>query len=304
MSKVRNEQFLTVSQGSVLFSRSNLLKRKDLCFSCLRLGLIRYRRSLRSSYLSSQVCHDSHRVTLEHTLYVGRRLRTTRLSSVKFLSSMLRNVSTLAPGVEAGVRLLQGGRRPSTVKSYDQNWLTIEAFTSQVQDDSRAPRMSVLAVSSQTVLTYLGYLLELGTISVKSLQTYLSLINAVHNDFEYLSPECVYLVKLVRKGFAELQGSSMLQTQEVTVFSADHMFTTVMFGRRPNASKHHIRACVCLSAQFVFFSRADSGVLCCHQCSSLRLYVLHQSDSQECRTQSSSTLFESVLSSRRSRRGS
>ncbi len=57
--------FLTTSSGSVLFSRSNLLKRKDLCFSCLRLGLIRYRRSLRSSHLSSQVCHDSHRVTLE-----------------------------------------------------------------------------------------------------------------------------------------------------------------------------------------------------------------------------------------------
>jgi hypothetical protein len=33
---------------------------------------------------------------------------------------MLRNVSTLAPSFEAGVRLLQGGRRPSTVKSYDQ----------------------------------------------------------------------------------------------------------------------------------------------------------------------------------------
>ena len=33
---------------------------------------------------------------------------------------MLRNVSTLAPGFEAGVRLLQGDRRPSTVKSYDQ----------------------------------------------------------------------------------------------------------------------------------------------------------------------------------------
>jgi hypothetical protein len=37
--------FLTASPGSVLFSRSTLLKRKDLCFSCLRLGLIRHRRS-------------------------------------------------------------------------------------------------------------------------------------------------------------------------------------------------------------------------------------------------------------------
>jgi hypothetical protein len=46
--------FLTASPGSVLFSRSTLLKRKDLCFSCLRLGLTRHRRSLRSSHLFSR----------------------------------------------------------------------------------------------------------------------------------------------------------------------------------------------------------------------------------------------------------
>jgi hypothetical protein len=39
------------------------------------------------------------------------------------------------------------------------------------------------------------------------------------------------------------------------------MFTIVRYGLRPNASKHHIRVCACLSAQFAFFSRADSGVL-------------------------------------------
>ncbi len=65
--------FLTASSGSVLFSRSNLLKRKDLCFSWLRLGLIRHRRSLRSSHLSSQVCHDSHRVTLPSRTLSERR---------------------------------------------------------------------------------------------------------------------------------------------------------------------------------------------------------------------------------------
>ena len=49
--------FLIVSPGSILFSRSNLLKRKDLCLSWLRVVLIRYRRSLRSSLLFSSVCH-------------------------------------------------------------------------------------------------------------------------------------------------------------------------------------------------------------------------------------------------------
>jgi len=41
-------------------------------------------------------------------------------------------------------------------------------------------------------------------------------------------------------------------------------------------------------------------LLDCHQCASLQLDALHQSGSQEYRTQSSCTLFENVLSSRRS----
>ncbi len=170
-------------------------------------------------------------------------------------------MSTLAPGFEAGVRLLQGGRRPCTVKSYDQKWLKFENFTAQVQDDAGSPRMSVLPASSQTVVTYLGYLLESGTISAKSFQPYFSSIIDVHNDFEYPSQACGHLVKLARKGFDELQGSSMLQPQQVMVFPAEHMFTIVMYGLRPNASNHHIRVCACMTAQFAFFSRADSGVL-------------------------------------------
>jgi hypothetical protein len=123
---------------------------------------------------------------------------------------MLRNVSTLAPGFEDGVCLLQGDRRPSTVKSYDQKWLKFEAFTAQVQDDAGAPRMSVLSASSQTVVAYLGYLLESDTISAKSLQSYLSVINAVHNDFEYPPPACGHLVKLARQGFANWPAKALL----------------------------------------------------------------------------------------------
>jgi hypothetical protein len=120
--------------------------------------------------------------------------------------------------------------------------------------------MSALPASSQTVVAYLGYLLESGTISAKSLQPYLSTINVVNNDFEYSSPACGHLVKLARTGFAELQGSSMLQPQQVTAFPTEHMLTIVMYGLRPDASKHQIRVCACLVAQFAFFSRADSGV--------------------------------------------
>ena len=48
--------------------------------------------------------------------------------------------------------------------------------------------MCALPLSSQTVVAYLDYLLEVGTISAKSLQSYLSVINTVHNDFEYPPP--------------------------------------------------------------------------------------------------------------------
>jgi hypothetical protein len=99
------------------------------------------------------------------------------------------------------------------------------------------------------------------SISAKSLQSYLSAIHAVHKDFEYPPPACGHLVKLDRKDFAELQGSSMLQPLQVTAFPTEPMFTIVRYGLRPNASKHHIRVCSCLTVQFAFFSRADSGVL-------------------------------------------
>jgi hypothetical protein len=66
---------------------------------------------------------------------------------------------------------------------------------------------------------------------------------------------------VARKGFAELQGSSMFQQQQVTVFPAEHMLTIVMYGLRPTDSKHNIRLCACLTAQCAFFNRTDSGVL-------------------------------------------
>ncbi len=90
-------------------------------------------------------------------------------------------------------------------------------------------------------------LLEVGTISAKSLQSYLSVINPVHNDFEYPSPVCGHLVKLARKDFVELQGSTILQPHQVTVFPAEHMFAIVQFGLRPDAFNHHIRVCACLT---------------------------------------------------------
>jgi hypothetical protein len=74
--------FLTASPGSVLFSRSTLLKRKDLCFSCLRLGLIRHRRILRFTHLFSS---GLTRLLSRHPLEPARpRLMASSLSASLF----------------------------------------------------------------------------------------------------------------------------------------------------------------------------------------------------------------------------
>ena len=77
---------ITDSSGSVLFSRSKLLKRKDLPFSFLRLGLIRHRYKLKIltlflKYLTRFSCH-----TLESArLHLGVRLMTSSLCVSLFL---------------------------------------------------------------------------------------------------------------------------------------------------------------------------------------------------------------------------
>ena len=102
----------------------------------------------------------------------------------------------------------------------------------------------------------------------------------MHNDFGYPSPACGHLVKLARKGFVELQGSVILQPQQVTAFPAEYMFVIVQFGLRPDASKHHIRVCASLTAQFVFFILTDSGVLLSgiNVQTSASTFVLHHSE--------------------------
>ncbi len=82
------------------------------------------------------------------------------------------------------------------------------------------------------------------------LQSYLSVINAVHNDFEYPTPADGHLVKLTRKSFAELQGDLLAASHGV--FSREHVHHCPL---RPTLLS------TTFVAQFAFFSRADSGVL-------------------------------------------
>ena len=43
-------------------------------------------------------------------------------------------------------------------------------------------------------------------------------------------------------------------------FPASYMMSILMHGLQDTTSSHHVRVCACLTAQFAFFSRADSGI--------------------------------------------
>ena len=168
------------------------------------------------------MCTSSHsRGPLTSSLFIVARIpscplfRDIRSYNKKFLGTsptfqkevvlpdnfILHTISSTVPDFEVSVRLLQGDRRPSTVKSYDQKWFKFEALKlSRLK--YRMIQTSLVCVCclcrhkrSQTVVAYLVYLLESDTINAKSLESYLSVINTVHKDNEYPSP--VYEIREV-----------------------------------------------------------------------------------------------------------
>ncbi len=74
--------------------------------------------------LTTQGCHDNSRIHW-----------STSQECQHVLSADIRSYFK---SFNPGMRLLQGDRRPFTVKSYDQKWLRFESFTAQVQDDAGA----------------------------------------------------------------------------------------------------------------------------------------------------------------------
>jgi hypothetical protein len=93
---------------------------------------------------------------------------------------------------------------------------------------------------------------------------------------------------------SSMSHASVLASGESGICStkAKHMFATVQFGLRPPRRFQAPHTCVSLSGRSVR--------LLCHQCSSVLLYIFHESSCKECREYSNSTLFQNVLSSRRS----
>jgi hypothetical protein len=113
----RHRRTLRQSTGATAGSGLRLCVKDDLLQACVLLAT--QGDSSRIRWSASQECQ--HVLPADIRTYFKKLLGTSTalLQEVALPANfMLHNVSTLAPGFEAGVRLLRGGRRPSTGKSY------------------------------------------------------------------------------------------------------------------------------------------------------------------------------------------
>jgi len=173
---------------------------------------------------------------------------------------ILRSLDVNTPGLKSINQLLQQARRPSTKKSYNSKVDKFQDFCGRVQDEAGTPRLSSMPASQTTILAFIGYLASLGKIRSSSLQPYLSAINSLHADFGFAKPAQGHWISLARKGFGEIEGSLNQAPTKAAPFPASYMLSILTHGLLDTTSSHHVRVCACLTAQFAFFSRADSGI--------------------------------------------
>lgn len=163
-----------------------------------------------------------------------------------------------APGVQAARLLFAHSRRANTTTSYDGKWLKFVHFCTTVQTDAGFSPLCACPASSSTVLAYLGWLLDEGSVHAKSLQPYLSAINSFHADQGLDRPAVGHFVALARRGFDEIEGTLDPNQATRQPLPASVAWAILCLGlSTPDMATLRLTTCVVL--QFAFFARSDTG---------------------------------------------
>ena len=176
------------------------------------------------------------------------------------VSRALRNVDMRRPGAAQASLLLSRGRRPSTKCSYASKFDRFCFFCDDEQVLVGLEPLCSMPAAPSTVLLYLGYLQAEDKVHASSLQPYLSAINQAHIDFGFPAPAMGHLLRLARRGFAEVEGEATLTTAVRSPLPSAVAFRFLQLGLATDCF-YTLRACACLTAQFAWFARADTGVL-------------------------------------------
>ena len=178
--------------------------------------------------------------------------------SSALVARALTDVDMARPGAMAAAHLLAHGRRPGTLNSYEGKFDRFFRFCTDVQASQGFPTLSPMPATSSSVLLYLGWLQEEDKFHARSLQPYLSAINQAHVDFGFPPPAVGQLVRLVRRGFGEVEGETSAAVRRVPLPASVALRILRLGLDSPSATT--IRACACLVVQFLWFARADTGI--------------------------------------------
>ena len=114
-------------------------------------------------------------------------------------------MSSSRPGRRTAARLLAHGRTSGTQRSYADKWAKFVHFCTTVQREAGCRSLCPLPAKPSTVVCYIAWLSE-QKIKEKSLTPYKSAINQAHSDMGYRKPAEGDQLRLLRKGYAELEG--------------------------------------------------------------------------------------------------
>lgn len=190
-------------------------------------------------------------------------MKIPRHARIAAADSSLAHAAVGYVGGELGDRihaLLAHGRRTSTKVSYDgkqRRFMTFCTETLPSEYDQRA--RSYLPASEKTVVLYLAHLSREGLVGEQSLQPYISAINQMHADAGFPKPATGHYMRLLRKGYAAMEGDERGPRINRVPVPAELMLAILRLGLS-TADLATMRMCTCLVLNYCWFNRADTGV--------------------------------------------
>ena len=165
-------------------------------------------------------------------------------------------MSSSRPGHRTAARLLAHGRTSGTQRSYADKWAKFVHFCTTVQREAGCRSLCPLPAKPSTVVCYIAWLSE-QKIKEKSLNPYKSAINQAHSDMGYRKPAEGDQLRLLRKGYAALEGHGVDPVARVPVPAAA-IDEVLDLGLRTDEMPV-LRACAAVVLAFAFFHRGDTG---------------------------------------------
>ena len=157
-------------------------------------------------------------------------------------------------GSTTAIRLLQSGLADSTSESYGR----LFAAFAQYCDDEGVP---ALPATTATVISYVGYLAELGTWAASSMQPIFSAINDAHRSLELPPPACdSFFLKRVRTGLGRLQAAESTTDSRTPLPAAAVVSFIAAAEALPDTALRHLREYSALALTALFAGRQDSSV--------------------------------------------